>query len=311
MFLGITEALAGLKTLSSRAVKTSTETVNIMSLGENLSGILHVPEVRGRAPALIICHGAGEFKENYLELCQALALRGVASLALDMHGHGESDGEPFQVEMREWVADVQSAIGFLQRHPKIDGERIGAFGLSSGGTAILEAALVDSRLKTLIVLDATVRNSLPIFLSVVLKFLVLVGRIKKRLTNRDLRVPLAKMGKFHLAADPELDRRLSEDPRGLAAFMNFPFPGGAEAFFVDTLKRVAGIRAPTLVIWGEEDRLDPPETARLLHDALTCEKQLHIIPGNGHVGHLDRNKEKVFVLTADWAEQKLGHAPAQ
>ena len=43
-----------------------------------------------------------------------------------------------------------------------------------------------------------------------------------------------------------------------------------------------------------------PETARLLFNALTCKKQLHIIPGNGHMGHLDRHKGVVFALTADW-----------
>src|SRR5438094_78027 len=95
-----------------------------------------------RAPVLIICHGAGEFKENYFELCELLAGRGVATLAIDMHGHGQSAGERFYVTMRQWVADVQAAIDFLLTHPKIDGKKIGAFGLSSGGTAILEAAVI-------------------------------------------------------------------------------------------------------------------------------------------------------------------------
>ena len=61
----------------------------------------------------------------------------------------------------------------------------------------------------------------------------------------------------------------------------------------------------TLVLWGEDDKLDPPETARLLYEALSCKKQLHIIAGNGHVGHLDRNKDQVFALTADWVLRTL------
>jgi pimeloyl-ACP methyl ester carboxylesterase len=74
---------------------------------------------------------------------------------------------------------------------------------------------------------------------------------------------------------------------------------------VDTLKRASQVKAPTLVLWGAEDEMDPPETARLLYEALACQKQLHIIPGNGHVGHLDRNRQKVFALTADWALANL------
>jgi len=282
------------------------ETISLRSLGDELAGVLFLPEMNQRAPVLIICHGAGEFKENYFELCELLASRGVATLAIDMHGHGQSAGERYYVNMRQWVADIQAAIDFLLTHPKIDGSRIGAFGLSSGGTAILEAAMIDPRLKALVALDATVRNSMPLFLTLFLQLLVLLGNIKKRITKQDLRLPLAKLsGGFHLASDPELDRRLQTDPRALAAFMSFPFPGAAQAFFVNTIQRVSTIAIPTLVLWGEDDKLDPPETGRLLFAALTCKKQLHIIPGNGHVGHLDRHRAKVFSLTADWALENL------
>ena len=282
------------------------ETISLRSLGDELAGVLFLPEMNQRAPVLIICHGAGEFKENYFELCELLASRGVATLAIDMHGHGQSAGERYYVNMRQWVADIQAAIDFLLTHAKIDGSRIGAFGLSSGGTAILEAAMIDPRLKALVALDATVRNSMPLFLTLFLQLLVLLGNIKKRITKQDLRLPLAKLsGGFHLASDPELDRRLQTDPRALAAFMSFPFPGAAQAFFVNTIKRVSKIAIPTLVLWGEDDKLDPPETGRLLFAALTCKKQLHIIPGNGHVGHLDRHRAKVFSLTADWALENL------
>ncbi|HWN96632.1 MAG TPA: alpha/beta fold hydrolase [Methylomirabilota bacterium] len=277
----------------------------LRSLGDVLSGMLFLPESPKPSAAVIVCHGAGEFKENFFELCELLAARGVAALAIDMHGHGESAGDRFCVEMRQWVPDVQAAIDFLYNHPRVDGERIGAFGLSSGGTAIFETALIDRRLKTLVALDATVRNCLPIGLQVCMGFLLLAGRLTKWITRHDLRIPLNKFTAIHLASDPEVDRRLRTDPRARAAFTSFPFPGGAQAFFVDTLKRVSRIQVPTLILWGADDEIDPPETAQLLYDALSCEKQLHIILGNGHVGHLDRNKEQVFELTAAWALKTL------
>jgi alpha-beta hydrolase superfamily lysophospholipase len=287
-------------------MKTTHQTVKVTSLGDELVGSLFLPESNSPAPTLIICHGAGEFKENYFELCEILAARGVATLAIDMHGHGESAGERYYVSMRQWVADIQAAIDFLLTQPRVDGSRIGAFGLSSGGTAILEAAMIDPRLKALVALDATVRNSLPLALTAFLKVLVFFGNVKKLITRKDLRLPLAKLsGGFHLASDPEVDRRLQADPRALAAFMSFPFPGGAQAFFVNTLKRVSKIAIPTLVLWGEDDKLDPPESGRMLFAALRCKKQLNIIAGNGHVGHLDRHKAQVFALTGDWALQNL------
>lgn len=289
----------------SHSTEISKESVRLNSLGDVLAGTLFLPDGSQPAAAVIICHGAGEFKENYFELCELLAGRGVAALAIDMHGHGESAGERFCVEMRQWVPDVQAAIAFLHTHPRVDGERIGAFGLSSGGTAIFETALIDHRLKALVALDATVRNCLPVPLQVFMGLLVLAGRLKKWMTRHHLRIPLNKLSAIRLASDPEVDRKLQADPRARAAMSSFPFPGGAEAFFVNTLKRVSRIQVPTLILWGEDDEVDSPKTAQLLYDALSCEKQLHIIPGNGHVGHLDRNKEKVFELTANWALKTL------
>ncbi|HWX22122.1 MAG TPA: alpha/beta fold hydrolase [Candidatus Binatia bacterium] len=287
------------------------ESVRFRSLGDEMAGTLFLPASGGPAPVLIVCHGAGEFKENYFEMCERLAERSLASLAIDMHGHGQSGGERFYVDMRQWVADIQGAIDFVLTRPELDGGRIGAFGLSSGGTAVLEAGIVEPRLKVLVGLDATVRNSLPRIESFVLKSLVQVGQLKRRLTKRDFRVPLAKFSVGpKMASDPEINRRLLSDPHALEAFMALPLPGAEQAFFVDTLTRVSRITAPTLVLWGEDDKLDPPETGRLLCDALTCKKQLEVIPGNGHVGHLDRNRAKVFALTADWVLGNLGNGSA-
>jgi alpha-beta hydrolase superfamily lysophospholipase len=290
-------------------MKTSKEDVKFLSLGDELRGTLFVPEGDVGWPTIIVCHGAGEFKENYYEMCEYLGSQGVATLALDMHGHGASGGERFIVRMKEWVPDIRAAIDFLASHPKTRGSAVGAFGLSSGGTAILEAAIVDNRLKALIALDATVRNSLPFALTAFLKGLVWIGAAKKSITGKDLRVPLAKLSKANLASDPEVQTRLLADPRAIEAFLDFPFPSSEEAFFINTIENVGSIQAPTMILWGEDDKLDPPETGRLLLAALKCEKQLHIIAGNGHVGHLDRNRSKVFELTADWALKKL--APAK
>ncbi len=292
-------------------MKSIKESVRFRSLGDEIVGTLFLPSAECPPPVLIVCHGAGEFKENYFEMCEQLAERSVASLAIDMHGHGQSGGQRFYVDMCQWVADIQAAIDFVLTRPELDGLRIGAFGLSSGGTAILEAGVVEPRLKVLVGLDATVRNSLPWIESLVLKLLVRVGKLKRLLTKRDFRVPLAKISVGpKMASDPEINRRLLADPHSLEAFMALPLPGAEQAFFVDTISRVSLITAPTLVLWGEDDKLDPPETGRLLLEALTCKKQLQVIPGNGHVGHLDRNRAKVFALTADWVLENLGGSSA-
>jgi len=282
------------------------ETVSFCSDGDTVRGVLFLPAWDSPSPALIICHGAMEFKENYFELCHFLVEKGVAALALDMHGHGQSEGERFHVDMRWWVADIRAAIAFLENHPEVDEHRIGAFGFSSGGTAVLEAALVEPRLRALITLDATVRSVLSFPETLVCRILITLGGIKRMLTKQDLRLSLAKMVQRRpVASDPEINRRILSDWRSIEAYSSFPFPGAAQIIFVDTIKRVNRITVPTLVLHGGDDQLDPPQTARLLYDALTCEKELYIIPGNGHAGHVDRHKDRVMKLTADWALKHL------
>jgi alpha-beta hydrolase superfamily lysophospholipase len=284
------------------------EPVSFPSLGEAIQATLFTPSSTGPHPVLIITHGAGEFKENYSELAEHLVRHGIAALALDMHGHGKSGGRAYQIEMNEWVADIRAACDFIAKHEALDSGRIGAFGLSSGGTAILEAAVVEPRLKALVTLDATIMDTLPFGISVFMRTLAFLGRIKRIITGHDLKISLVSMlNGLELASDPEINKRLQKDPGKLQAFMKFPLPGAVQAFIVNTVKRVPQIRIPTLVIWGEDDKLDPITTAQRLHKDLTCVKELVVVPGNGHVGHLDRNREKVFELTSAWL---LNHLPA-
>ena len=182
------------------------EKVTFNSRGDEIVGVLFLPEMAAQLPALIICHGALEFKENYFELSEYLVKRGIAVLAIDMHGHGESEGERYHVNMDEWVADIRAAIKFLESRAEVDGNRIGAFGLSSGGTAILEAGIKGVRLNVIISLDGTVRNTMSFGETLVFQALNMVGKIKRALTKQDLHLSLAKMvSTIPVASDPQVN----------------------------------------------------------------------------------------------------------
>ena len=282
------------------------EPVQFDSLGVNIHAYF-VPAVTAtKGPVLIVSHGAGEFKENYLEMADHLAKRGVSCLLVDMHGHGASGGPRYHISIKEWVADLQAAIDYLESRPDVDPLKIGAFGLSSGGTAILEAAVIEPRLRALVALDATVMNTLPWSITLSMRALSALGYLKRLVTGQDIKISIVKLlDEVELASDPEINAKLRVDPGKVLAFKNFPLPGAAQAFFVNTIRRVHDIKAATLVIWGEDDHLDPVSTAHLLYQKLTCEKGIEIVPGNGHAGHLDRNRAQVFDLTADWLLKHL------
>jgi uncharacterized protein len=281
------------------------QTVTLRSGDDDLAGKLFLPKSNRRAPVLLICHGAGDWKENYFEMCEYLAANGVGAFAIDMHGHGQSEGERFCVNLRQWVADVSAAIDFLLTHPRVDGEKLAAFGLGSGAAAVLEASLLTPRLKALIVLDAAVCNNLPPLTTLALKALLLLGRMQRCLTGKPLRLPLARFTTLRVASDPDVNRRIVSYAPSLEALMAFPLPGAEQALFVDTIQRVSRVTAPTLVLWGEDDQLISSEAGQALFNALTCEKRFEVIPGNGHLGHLDRNRETVFNLTTDWVLQTI------
>lgn len=286
------------------------EKLKFASLGETISSVLFLPDTSVPVPALIMCHGAMDFKENYFEFCEFLAKNGLAALALDMHGFGESGGRRFHVRMEDWVADIRAALYTLKGHPMITSNAIGAFGVSSGGTAVLECSLVEPGIRALISLDATVRTivSMPERLGIMMADLL--GRLKYTLTGSELRISLvSSCRKMEVTSDPAVNSSWGENPRVLQMWSSFPFPGTRESLVIDTIRRVHDIRVPTLVLHGSEDRIDNPESARLLYSTLRCTKSLHIIEGNGHLGHLDRNKRLVMELTANWARKHLQGSP--
>jgi len=277
------------------------EKITLKRNNDTLVGFYMLPQSEGCFPALIICHGAGEYKENYLEMGDYLTEQGIAVLVMDLYGHGESTGPRHVINIQKWVGDIQASVDFLTSQKEIDPSRISAFGLSSGGTAILEAALVDKRLKSLIALDSTVRNVLPFFQTLGFGLATAVGWVYRLFTRRELYLPTNIFFSDVLpASDPEVNRRLEAHEIKNKFDEFFPFPGGAPSFFVNTITRVSKINQPTLVIWGEEDHIDPVETAHMLYSRLTCKKKLAIVDGNGHVGHIDRNRKIVFALTARW-----------
>ncbi len=282
------------------------EKLSFTSLGSDIAAVLFLPDTPLKVPALILCHGAMDFKENYCEFAEFLAGQGIAALAMDMHGFGESGGERFSLNIESWVADIRAAVAMLKAHPRIEGSRIGAFGVSSGGTAVLECSLVEPGLKALIALDATVRNIISLPEQIGIRLLSLAGRIKKVLTGEVIRLSLvSSCKKVEAAHDPHVNEAWSNNPRVLDMWSKFPFPGTEESFMVDTIERVHDIRVPTLVLHGENDKVDSPDSARLLYATLTCTKGLHIIEGNGHLGHLDTNRHIVMELTARWALKHL------
>lgn len=129
------------------------ERVTFTSGGDTLVGDLHLPPGQsGRPlPGVVVAGSWTTVKEQMAGLYAAgLAQRGIAALAFDFRGFGESGGAPRDLEspLRK-AADLRSAVGFLAQHPAIDPDRIGQLGICAGGGYSVVNAAGDDRVKSL------------------------------------------------------------------------------------------------------------------------------------------------------------------
>jgi dienelactone hydrolase len=124
--------------------------VVIDSRGWQLVGDLRLPASEEPFPAVLMLNKAAGDRTVYRELAHQLAARGIASLRLDLPGHGESinlgrfvpgETDSLTQESMIWESDldVTAAHQYLKTHARIDSNRIGMIGASYSGEEMAEA----------------------------------------------------------------------------------------------------------------------------------------------------------------------------
>src|SRR6516225_6099901 len=98
----------------------------------NLAGTLVLPEGPGATSAVVLLHGSGPQIRD-LFTARWFAAEGIAALAYDKRGVGESGGDFRKVPFMELCDDGLGAIKYLKSRKEIDARRIGVWGLSQGG----------------------------------------------------------------------------------------------------------------------------------------------------------------------------------
>src|SRR5579859_6184675 len=100
-----------------------------MAARDGLAYSLWLP-AGGAAPrgGVVILHGAGSCKENHHDFARALVASGLAALAFDQRGHGESEGP-----MDGRALDDVAAMADLLRERTPEGTPVALRGSSMGG----------------------------------------------------------------------------------------------------------------------------------------------------------------------------------
>lgn len=124
------------------------ETRIIVHSGDwSLVGDLLTPNSDGPYPGVLLLHGAAGERDVYRELASHLAGKGIASLRLDLRGHGESTNRGHFVPGERqhdpliWNAemDVIAAHSYLADRAEFDSNRIAIVGASYSGEEMAEA----------------------------------------------------------------------------------------------------------------------------------------------------------------------------
>lgn len=237
----------------------------------------------GRGHPVVLLHGLGANKLSWLPLLGPLA-ESYRVIAVDLPGHGESSKRRGDYTPAHFGAVVRRLLDRLGLR------RAALIGNSLGGRIALEvSATMPERVAALVLLGPALAG-LPF--PFIAKFLHVVPAeigavplpMRRRMVARTIR---------SLFAVPE---RLPENAyqAGADEFIRAYRWGRARTALLSSVRglvrdrpgafwdRVRENRAPTLVVWGEEDRLVPVRLGRRLAEEMP-ECRLEVLPGVGHV----------------------------
>ena len=104
-------------------------------------------------PTIILIHGWTRNVDRTMSYIKRLHPAGYNLLAFDSRCHGKSDDDKYS-SMIKFMEDIRAAIDYSEKQPNIDADRIGALGLSIGAAALLYAASLDKRIKSVVTIGA-------------------------------------------------------------------------------------------------------------------------------------------------------------
>lgn len=127
------------------AMDPPVERITIPFENADMVGNLRRPRTSGRPPVAIILPGLDACKEELHAWCDAFVRRGIAALAIDGPGQGET---AFRLPITDqWGKVIGAAIDALAMRADVDGQRVAVVGQSLGALYAPLAAAFEPRIK--------------------------------------------------------------------------------------------------------------------------------------------------------------------
>ncbi len=126
------------------------ETVTLRAAdGTTLSAVWHAPE--RTAPAVLLVHMLTRTHAEWDQTAQALHVSGFGVLALDLRGHGASEGSASA--LGPMPLDVQAALDWLKTRADVQAGHLGIAGASLGATLAVMAAAAEPAVRSIALLS--------------------------------------------------------------------------------------------------------------------------------------------------------------
>jgi len=119
-----------------------------------IAGNLFAPrtlDLKKRHPAIVVGHPMGAVKEQAANLyATKMAEQGFVTMSLDLAFWGGSEGQPRNAVSPDLYAEsFSAAVDFLGSQAFVDRQQIGAIGVCGSGSFVISAAKIDPRMKAI------------------------------------------------------------------------------------------------------------------------------------------------------------------
>ncbi|PWC36601.1 acetoin dehydrogenase [Azospirillum sp. TSO35-2] len=240
---------------------------------ETPAGTIRYAKRGENGPTVLLVHGFGGDLDNWLFTIDALA-ENATVYALDLPGHGQSTkriADPSLAGLSKAVLDFLDTVGVERAH---------VVGHSMGGAVAMRTALDAPGRVASLSLIASAGLGEQIDHGYIQGF---VGATSRRDLKPVLETLFADRGLVSrkLVDDLLKYKRLDGVDEALRALSSGLFADGRQASVLTG--PIADAKPPTLVVWGEEDRVIPAAHAQALADTA----QVAVIPGAGHMVQME------------------------